>query len=217
MARDLTAGMVTALRSNVIRPVLLVHLDIASDPLTAWTGPGIFAPTGTPDAALNGLTFINAAPISEISEITEDQGIGGPVTITAAGHDIDESLLRQVVRDARQWRGRKAYLWLGLMNTDEATAIVSPTRIKTGVMSAMRVGREGDTANVTVTIDRDLGRARGAPFRWIDHAQLFPADTWSTFVIELANKPEGLTDYILNRPGNGDDDWRGQGDASHDR
>lgn len=198
--RDLTAGMVTALEAGTVRPVLIGRFDILTDPLVAWTGPGVFAPTGSGDAALDGQTFFNMAPYIELTDVVEDQGIGGPTTITVSGHDLDEDLLQQIVRDKRQWRGRSAWLWLGLLNADEATVVVDPTRIKTGIMSQMSTTRDSTQATVQVTIDRDLGRARSAPWRWIDHVRLFAADTWSTFVIELANNPEGLTDRPIHNP-----------------
>ncbi len=196
--RDLTSGMVTGLEAGVVRPVLLGRFDILTDPLVAWTGHGTFAPTGTGDPALDGQTFFSMAPYIELSNVVEDQGIGGPTTIVVSGHDLDEELLRQIVRDKRQWRGRGAWLWLGLLNADEATVIVDPTRMKTGVMTQMTTDRDGETASVTVTIDQDLGKAQGALFRWLDHTRIFSADTWSTFIIELANKPEGITDQPLN-------------------
>lgn len=190
--RDVTAGAVTALTAGTVRPVLIGRLDIATDPVVAWTGPGTFLPTGSGDAALDGQTFLPMAPFVELSSITENQGIGGPATLTVAGHDLDEDLLLQVVNDKRTWRGRKAWLWLGLLNVDEATVVVDPFRIKTGVMVDMRVVREPDNNTIQVSIDKDLGNARAAPLRWIDHVRFFTADTFSTFVIALANKPQGF-------------------------
>ncbi len=203
MARSLTAGMVTGLEAGTILPVLIGRLDILSDPITAWTGHGVFSPTGSGDTALDGQVFVSIAPFIELSDILEDQGIGGPVTLTISGHDLDEDALRQVVRDKRQWRLRNAWLWLGLLNVDEATVIADPVRIKTGIMIQMTVDRRPDGASVTVTVDRDLGNARSGSFRWVDHTRLFPADTWSTFVVELANKPTGfeLPEMTILPPG----------------
>jgi hypothetical protein len=190
--------MVTALEADTIRPVLLGRFDILTDPLVAWTGYGAFAPTGTGDPALDGQTFFAMAPYMELSDVKEDQGIGGPTTITVSGHDLDEELLRQIIRDKRQWRGRKAWLWLGLYNADESTVVTSPARIKTGVMTQMVTNRSGDDASVSVTIDQDLGRARGSLFRWLDHIRVYPVDTWSTFIVALSNQPGGITDQNVN-------------------
>ena len=191
--RDLTTAMSTALQARVVRPVLIGRLDIASDPVTAWLGPGIFAPTGTGDTALDGESFDPLGPFVAMDDIQEDQGIGGPVSLTLTGQDMDEDLLRQVVLDKRNWRGRDAWLWLGLLDNDQHSVVADPVRIKTGVMTKMQVHRGKDTATVSVTIDQDLGNARSAPFRWIDHSRLFPSDDWSVFITRLANRPQGLT------------------------
>ncbi len=196
--RDITAGMKVALEAGAVRIVLLGRFDILTDPLVAWTGPGTFAPVATGDPHLDGQIFLGMAPYIELSDIAEDQGIGGPTTITVSGHDLDEELLRQIVRDKRTWRGRSAWLWLGLLNVDEATVVANPVRMKTGVMSQMTIIRDGEQSSVTVTIDRDLGRAQGALFRWLDHTRIFSTDTWSTFIIQLANQPEGITDRSLH-------------------
>lgn len=208
--RDLTSGMVTALEADAVRPVLIGRFDILTDPLAAWTGYGTFAPTGTGDAALDGQTFFAMAPFMELSDVKEDQGIGGPTTIVISGHDLDEELLRQIIRDKRQWRGRKAWLWLGLLNADEATVVSNPARIKTGVMTQMITSRNGEEATVTVTIDQDLGQARGSLFRWLDHIRIYATDTWSTFIVQLSNQPGGITDqspYEDPSPGPGED-WQ---------
>ncbi len=194
MARDITSGMVTALEAGTVRETLLGRFDILTDPLIAWTGPGTFAPTSTGDAALDGQIFVNMAPYVEMTDVIEDQGIGGPVTMTVSGHDLDFELLKQIVNDKREWRGRSAWLWLGLLNADEASVVPNPMRVKTGVMTHMQVKRDAQGATVTVTIDKDLGRAQDVPWRWLDHVRLFPADTWSSFILELSNQPQGLGD-----------------------
>lgn len=414
--RDITTGMSNALQHRVVRPVLIGRLDIATDPITGWLGPGVFAPTGTGDDALDGQSFDPMGPFVGMDDIQEDQGIGGPVTLSLAGHDLDEALLRQIVRDKRTWRGRDAWLWLGLLETGAAlrfngdqpagggetnpqyveipdvpehrlttqwtvegwarksvlnqtangasllekangpeaisvqfinqgvrvnaggsfsvlassviaadedvhvavtydnsgaagelklflngildastsgvaeadyttpepiwlgrreghlkhtfkgvfddvrlwnvartqqqiyesmtrpvdpastglvgywklnegtgttaydatsygndgtlnggpawvdallpnqngAVVADPVRIKTGVMTSMKVKRDKDQATVSVTIDQDLGNARSAPYRWVDHTRLFPADAFSVFIQRLANKPQGL-------------------------
>jgi hypothetical protein len=204
--RTLEAGMLSGLVAQTVRPVLIGRFDIVTDPLTAWTGPGTFAPSGTADSALNGQVFVTLAPFVEVSNIVEDQGIGGPIQISISGHDLDEDLLRQIVRDKRKWRGQPCYLWMGLLNADESTVVADPVRIKTGVMTQMTTQRDEEGATVTVTVDKDLGRANDYPWRWIDHPRLFTGDTFSTFIVALSNKPEGLTDGSIRGPGDADED-----------
>lgn len=201
MLRDLTSGMSTNLQSGVIRPVLIGRLGFVSDPIISWTGPGIFAPSGSGDPALDGQTFAPMLPALKMTPIQEDMGIGQPVTLAVTGNDLDDPALRQVVRDKRQWLLKKAYLWLGLLDADEHSVIADPVRIKTGYMTEIETERKDKTNEVRVTIDEDLGNARSAPFRWIDHTRLFPSDTFSTFIIKLANKPRGLESSDVNNTG----------------
>lgn len=203
MSRDLDAAVEAALASSPYRPVLIGRLDIEDDPVHAWTGPGIFAPTGTSDAALNDLSYDPAEAFIDITPVREDMGNGGPLTITLSGTDLDDDLLRQVVRDKRAWRLKPAYLWVGILDTDMHSVIGEPFRMKTGVIAAIETVRRADTAIVRVTIDEDLGRARSAPCLIRDHARVWPGDTYSTYLGALANKPGGLEATDLHRPGAG--------------
>ena len=192
MSRDLTSEMLGAIEAPVIRPVLIAYLDIASDPIAMWTGAGTFQPTGSPDLILNGKSFLPNSAFADMSEIKEDEGIGGPITILLAGDSLDEAALRQIVRDRRQWRGRKAYFWLGLLNENLNAVYEYPVRIKTGIMTRVEVRRGTDDVSIELVVDEDLGNAKTAAFRITDHARIHAGDTFSSFVTELANKPNGL-------------------------
>jgi hypothetical protein len=192
MTRPMTTAMQTALNQQVIRPVLIAFMDIASDPITMWTGPGAFAPTGSGDSVLDGKTFLSAESVADVSDIQEDQGIGGPVTILLKANNLDQDALRQFVRDRRAWRGRPAYLWMGLFDSTAVAVIASPIRIKTGIMTRVSVVRSTEDVFIELVIDSDLQNARSAKFEWIDHQRIYPADRFSSFILELANKPAGL-------------------------
>lgn len=192
MSRDLTPTMQAALSQPVIRPVLIAYLDIASDPIAMWTGAGLFQPSGTSDAVLNGKTFYPDQSFIDVSEITEDQGIGGPVTLVLKANELDEDALRQICRDRRAWRGRNAYLWLGLLNADLNAVHADPVRIKTGIMTRVVVNRSYGDVSLEITVDLDLQNAQSSAFRLLDHQRIHAGDTFSSFMIELGNKPSGL-------------------------
>jgi hypothetical protein len=192
MSRDLTTAMQTAIQQPVIRPVLIAYLDIDSDPITMWTGAGTFMPTTSGDAILNGKTYYPSESFIDVTDIVEDQGIGGPVTITLKANDIDEDALRQVCRDRAAWRGRDAYLWLGLLDTDLKSVYADPVRIKTGIMTSMTVNRSYNEVFIQLVVDVDIQNARTAPFRLLDHQRVHAGDTFSSFMVELSNKPSGL-------------------------
>lgn len=204
--RIMDATVSTALENDVIRPVLFAYLDIASDPLICWTGPGLFSTGNSGDSILDDKTFIGLPPLMEVGDIVEDFGPGGPTSITVNGQDLDEELLLQIVRDRYEWRGRKACLWMGLLATNNKVVVGNPIRIKTGVISELTTVRNLETAEVQITIDRDLGRARGSVYRWIDHPRFYPQDEWSSFIVSLANRGEDfegeeLLKDFLTKPG----------------
>lgn len=204
MTRDLTASMDTALAATVLRPVLIARLDIRDDPLYAWTGPGAFVPVGSGDTALDGNTYLPAEGLVDIGTVAEEYSAGGPMRLTVTAAELNDVLMRQVVRDRRIWQGRKAWLWLGLLDTDDMTVIPWPVRLKTGVISSMEVTRGGRGGPVcTVTIDADLGRATGAAYRIKGHALVWPGDTASTYLVRLAQGPLGAAHRDGSRRGGG--------------
>lgn len=189
----MTVDMQTQLKSGVVHPVLIGHLEIQNDPISMWTGPGLFAPTGTGDAALDGLIFDSAEGVLDMTDIQEDQSTGRATVITAQGQDLEVELLRQVIRDKRAWLGRPAFIWMGLLINDNSV-VANPTRIKTGVMTEMEVRREPDGDVVMVTIDVDTRNAGAPAFRLIDHPRYWDTDTFSTFMAKLSNKGARFTD-----------------------
>lgn len=198
------ATMEDALGLPVVRPVLIGRLDIAGDPILAWDGPGIFAPSGTGDPALDGQLFDPVEAFVSMTDVQSDQGLGGPLTITASGADLDDPALRQLVRDRRVYQGRNAWVWLGLLDEDEASVIPDPVRLKTGVITTMTVRRDRDQATVEIVIDEDLGGARGRGVKIIEHDAFWPGDTFSSFALRLLNSRQGipgLSDSERSPPG----------------
>jgi hypothetical protein len=198
MPRDVVEATEDAMRERVIRPVVLAVLDFSSDAIAMWTGPGLLASSGYADPALNGRIFDPDKAFLDIGDISEDQGIGGPLSIVAKGEALETDALRQIVRDRREWRGRKAYIWFGLLDDDDKELVGEPVRIKTGVMTEVKTSR-GQDYGVSITIDADLRNSSSAEWRWVDHPAGKPGDTLTAFVFDLANKPQGLESADIRR------------------
>jgi len=189
---DLTNDMQDAVEQKTFRPVVIAFLDILGDPIAMWTGNGEFAPSGGADPVLNGKVYYRSESFASISEIQQDEGIGAPVIVTLKANDLDESALRQVIRDKRKWLGRKAYVWLGVYDEDGKTVLSEPVRIKTGILAEAQISRSAGDVSLEFSIDSDLQNARSAPLRLVEHQAIFSGDTFSSFIIELANKPSGF-------------------------
>lgn len=180
----------TVLQAAVVRPVYIGFLDFDGDPLRAWTGPGIFAPTGTGDADLDGFTFGSAAGIVQVSDFTENMGLSDEFRITMSAADDDLDPYAQLIANRAAFQGRKAVFWRAFLADDESGVQSYVDRMFAGVMVAaesMRGG--GQPGQITITCDHDLQKARSAPTRWIDHQFYNPTDTASSFINDLARGP----------------------------
>lgn len=198
MSRDMSIEMQVALEQPVIRPVLIAYLDILNDPIAMWTGVGNFAPNGSDDEVLNGKVFQSDKSFADMSDVSEDNGIGGPLTIILKANSLNEDALRQIVRDKRRWRSRKAYIWLGLLNEELNAVLEYPVRIKTGIIASVTVTRGVDNVSIEMIVDEDLQDASTAAFKITDHQQIVEGDTFASFVSKLANQPKGLETNSMN-------------------
>jgi hypothetical protein len=127
------------LSAPVVKPVHIGFFDIKDDPLYGWTGEGAFAPIGTGDADLDNNIFLATEGAVNITDFTEDQGMGDSISITFAiseptgGFILGESQLGvdplgtnriamfdQLVLDRRLFMGRKAVIWLGFLIEPES-------------------------------------------------------------------------------------------------
>lgn len=189
---DLTQDMQDATESKTFRPIVIAYLDILGDPIAMWTGNGDFAPTGGSDPVLNDKIYYRSESFANISEIQQDEGIGAPVAITLKANDLDESALRQVIRDKRRWLGRNAYIWLGIYDEDGKTVLSEPTRIKTGILAEAQIARADGDVSLQFSVDSDLQNAKSAALRYVQHQNIFEGDTFSSYIVELANKPGGF-------------------------
>lgn len=175
------------LKAAVVKPVFIGFFDIASDPIRAWTGPGTFAPSSTGDADLDGFTFGEAVGIVQVSDFTENQGLGEDWSISFSVGDANLDPFTQMVVDRRIFLGRRVVIWRAFLLADESGVAPYINRVFTGVMTAATMERRAAQASViTITCDQDLQKASQAPVRWIDHQFFNPTDTASTYIASLS-------------------------------
>src|SRR5690606_1317055 len=119
-------ALADVLAGATVRPVYVAWFDTEADPIWGWTGPGVFAPTGTGDAHLDGNTLLAAEGVLQSGEFHEDQGIGSEISLVFAvsedipGFIIGESevgdfigspggpVYDQIMVDRRSFLGRRA-------------------------------------------------------------------------------------------------------------
>lgn len=176
------------LAATVVRPVIVGWLDIKDDPVYGWTGPGIFAPSGTGDSTLDSNTFLSVAGAIQISDFREGANGSGGVSLTFSGEDNDAPVIKQIVRDRRAWQLRRAKIWLFFLNQDMATVSPDFTQLFSGIMVNASTARQpGSPATISIDLDLDAGKTQGASARLVDHRRFETTDTFSSYVIDLSN------------------------------
>lgn len=170
---------------RTVRPVYVGWLDIKDDPIYGWTGPGAFAPSGTGDAVLDSNVFLQLDSAVELSGFSVSADGTKPVRLTFSAHDETAAAMRQIVRDRRVWRMRRAKIWRFFMMPDNASVFPEFQQMASGFISRMTYSRSpGSPATIAVEIDSDLALTSGAPLRWIDER-----GPWSSFIADLQRGP----------------------------
>lgn len=189
-----TAAMTAAASADVIHPIVIIRIDVENDPVYVYTGHGLFAPTGTGDPALDGNVFSSVAGVGEISDFVSKDGITEPVTASLFGVDIDDPLLRQIIRDGREWRGKPCWVWLGFYDlTDNDRPVVAyPRRMKYGVLTKIEVRRDEEIGVVVATIDEDVDAAFAEVHRYDSQRDFYSTDEAADYMQALANSPKGI-------------------------
>jgi uncharacterized membrane protein YgcG len=194
MSRNLDPATREAAQSATVWPAWVIRLDIKDDPVLVWTGLGQYVPSGTGDAALDGLTFEGIANVGEIGAVVDAREGSQAVTLALAGVDLTDEALRQVVFDERTWQFRDAWLWVVLCDED-GDPIGKPVRIKKGRMDQMNHEEDDGEGRVSVEIESHqayVGQALGT--RYSEQPEVDPTDTSQRFVHDLANKIAGIGD-----------------------
>jgi hypothetical protein len=197
------------LAAATVRPVYIAFFDIKDTPVRGWTGPGILVPTGTGDDDFDDFTYDHAEGAVSITDIIENQGIGGEVSITFA---VSESIsgwiwgesqwgidywgnpggpvYDQIIVDRRSFLGRKAVIWRGFLVEDDSGILPEIERIFTGVMIGCSMQRQtGRPTLATLVCDQDTQFANMAPARLMDHQFFNPSDTSTSFLNDLVRGP----------------------------
>lgn len=176
----------TIVSAPVVRPVIVGYLDFADDPAFGWTGNGIFAPVGTGDPILDNNQFAPVDSAIDISSITENTENGGPLTLKFNAHDLDTEVIRQIVRDRRDWQLRRVKIWQFFMEADQATVSNFFLQRFSGVMVQSHIDRDHNTGTtITIECDTDLRGGNDGPARLLDHSRFYPADKFATFLPDL--------------------------------
>lgn len=175
MARDINSNTVTELSSRVLRPILLLKLDL-TPPSTFWSGVGEFIWGGDVYVGAGGL-----ARITTVKEQTLLHATGTKFELTGIPSDKIALAL------TAEYQDKLARLWLAL--TEENLVIIGePILLFLGRLDIMDIAEDGETASIAVTAENrliDLERPRIRYYTDVDQKEHYPGDKGLEFVISI--------------------------------
>jgi hypothetical protein len=179
MARDLTAGMITHLAGEQLRPFLLIEAEFPTVTLRLWSGVG--------NLEYAGNTYIGAGALLGISEVEENQALAASnFTVTLSG--LTEEIVQLCL--ATDYQERPARFSVGFFDSNGAI-VVDPFMFYQGQMDTMTITKGSDSVTVGMSIESELVDGERAIVRkWSPNDQRieYPDDTGFDYVLALASK-----------------------------
>ena len=176
--RDLTTGMVTAVDSSNIRPVLMVSIALASHTAYCFSGVG--------QIVWQGNTYLGAGDLGKISDLTEttSQTAQG-ASFSLSG--IDKTLLGESLSEIKI--GRPITVYLGMV-TSIGQLVPDPYLIFRGRIDKPTVTTGTTQCTISLAAEsrfNDQKRAQVSRYTSEDQKRNYPNDTGFDFVPALAD------------------------------
>jgi hypothetical protein len=181
MARDLTAGMSSAIVAPVVAPVFLFFADFPSGAVRAWTGFG--------NLTYDGDTYIGVGDFGGVERVDESTDLrANGCRFTLSG--IPSSLLSAALAD--EYQGRACFLLLGVLDLSTGALIADPYQVFGGRMDVMTIEDGADTGIIGLDAENrliDLFRSRETRYTDEEQRTLFAGDVGLEYVAGLQEKP----------------------------
>jgi len=185
VARDLTQDTRDAATASVVRPIVFVQFEFASETTRVWSGVG--------SIDWNGETWSGLGELGKISPVEEttDLRIAGMIyELSGVAPD-----LIAVSMDKGEYRRRRDCAWIGFTTDDMRTVVVDPYQFWDGRLDKMTV-QDGPTATIQVSSEHhlaDLERSRARRYTDADQKAAYPDDKGLEFI-------EAIQDQTLEWP-----------------
>jgi hypothetical protein len=179
MSRGASTAFLTALQSQVTRPVIFFEGVFGAGTLRLWSGLG--------SIIWGGQTWTGAGTLLSLSEIDE------PTDIVAAGFTVSLSgiptdLVSAVIADVMQ--GDQGRILIGLLD-DAGALIVDPVLAASGRMDVPTITDDAETCVIDVSYEGrliDLNRPREWRYTHESQQQVYPGDRGFEYVAALQDK-----------------------------
>lgn len=174
--RDLSPDFAAAIQTRQVTPALFVFLDIAGDPLRAWTGLG--------PVEWSGHTWLGFGMLAEIEPVEEYSDIrSGSVSLKV--NKVPNTSLAGLADLV--YKRRAAEIHLALFDGDSRNLLGVELLLR-GTMDTMELDRQPDGSTIKVVVANELARLRdswGALYTDAHQRAAYPADTALRFVASL--------------------------------
>lgn len=179
MARTLPAALQTELDATELKPFYAVELVFDSGTLRFWTGYG--------DITANGQTWNGSGTVLGFSQTTEATDLSATgMTLTFTG--LESSIIAVLLGE--NYRGRSAKIYLGALDATNQP-VSDMYQIFAGRMDVMTLQENGETANVSISIENvliDLERPRARKLTNEEQLKRFASDNSLSGVAKLQDR-----------------------------
>tara|TARA_R100000654_G_scaffold74863_1_gene110313 strand:- start:113 stop:691 length:579 start_codon:yes stop_codon:yes gene_type:complete len=183
MARDITTAFNNAIKSENVKPIMAIELEISDGTLRFWTGYGNL----TMNAGGSSKTFVGSGDLLNISPIEETSTLKmSGITVSMSG--IKSSLISSIL--SAQYTNRLGTLYLGLFDTSN-NVIADVYTLFQGKMDVANIQEGPETSVVQMNIESRLVQFElplNRMFTVEDQKIDFPNDLGMEFIPDLQDK-----------------------------
>lgn len=174
-------------------PFFMVYLDVAGDPLWAWTGRADASFTVATDPLLaGGRIFLGSADIGSVSNISHAaDGAIAALTLTLDHADFTDATTADFVNNVDRWSHRTGVVWFGYVTPATGAIVAPPIRLMTARMThvgATDGGSPGISVKLAAKSATDGQRSSGWTLADAHHRAFFPGDTALQYAPQLQGK-----------------------------
>lgn len=180
MARDITAGLDTALQADRVRPAVLASFGTSGGDIFVWSGVG--------DLVFDGDTYLGVGTFGGISAVDETDEVEATGTqLVLSG--VPPALISIALQSMQQ--GRPVKIYVGALDLVTNALIVDPYLVFEGLTDVPEIDDTGDTTSIAITSENRLIRLETARIRRytdLDQKLRDPTDKGFEFVPSLQDK-----------------------------
>ena len=180
MARDLTAGVITAIDEDFILPIFLTKIDTSGGLLRLWNGLGTLE--------FNSEDYLGIGKGGKLSDFQETSDLrANGITLSLSG--VSQDMLSIALSQIQQ--GRDAIVFMGFFDNATRTLIIDPYEIFTGVTDIPIIKEGSSRATIAIKCENRLVTLNTPKVRRYtkeDQSIEFPSDLGFDFVPSIQDK-----------------------------